>query len=107
MRVYLVNDSGHDYSPAKRWGKLVRLTVGKVAPSDTNEALRNISHVLRDSHPDDWIIISGPSTYSSIACAVFAYMHGRLNILVFTRGMYVERKMVFESLVEREKLESH
>lgn len=108
-KVYVTNKGGHDYSAARRWGPLVYMTEGQLSKYDTGQMFRECSEALANSEPDDWILLTSLTTLCSVACAIFAHRHGRLNLLIFRDDGYVERKIVFnggnhkEVQVERKK----
>ena len=63
---------------------------------------RKFKHELKDSKPEDCILLSGLTIMTSIACSVFAKMHGRVNILIYDEGRgkdsYVKRTIMMEDL---------
>jgi hypothetical protein len=81
--VYIINDSGHDYSDAERFGELIVMTSGLIDKFDITAMYRAFDIFLKDSKPDDFLLHSGPSIMAAVACAQFAAMHGRLNLLVW------------------------
>lgn len=95
-KVFVVNSSGHDLSDATRFGELITMTEGEVPKYHCSMWLRSFTATLADSNPEDYILQSGPSTVNSIACCVFAHMHGRINLLLFTGEKYVEQNLVFK-----------
>jgi hypothetical protein len=95
--VFVVSKSAHDFSEARRFGKLVYLSEGAMNRYQVNNMERQFKEKLEASSPDDYILPCGLSMMNSIACAMFALMHGRLNVLLFKKGHYVERNMVFNN----------
>ena len=93
-RVFVINRGGHDYSRAERWGTLVYCSEGLVSKSDIGKMFRTLEEKLATSGPDDLILISGLSSMSSVACAIFANLHRRLNLLIYWDGDYVERNII-------------
>jgi hypothetical protein len=99
-KVFITNDSGHDYSAAKQFGELIPLSAGTVNKFHITKMLRQFEPLLRDSSPHDFILQSGPSIMNCIACAYFAALHGRLNLLIFRleengAQRYVVRRLSF------------
>jgi len=94
-KVYIVNKSAHDFSPAKEYGEIVFLSEGPMNRYATNHMHRKFTDILKDSHEDDHIVPCSLNVMNSIACAIFAYEHGRLNLLLFKEGNYIERNLVF------------
>jgi hypothetical protein len=94
MTVYVVNKSAHDFSAAEHFGKLVFLSEGPVNRYATNHMHRIFTESLKDSEPTDYIVPCSLNVMNSIACAIFSHRHGRLNLLLFRQGKYLERTLV-------------
>lgn len=90
-KVYIINRSAHDHSDAERFGELVFLTDGFVDRFDTNNMYRRMAEMLESSSSKDYILLTSLSTLCSIACSMFVYKHGVLNLLLWKDGAYVER----------------
>lgn len=103
QKVYVINKSGHDFSPAKEYGELVFLSKGMVDKYDTNQMYRQFRKELKDSNPEDYILETSLTTLNVVACSLFAYKHGRLNLLLFKNGRYVERTIMLGQLVDRKE----
>lgn len=102
--VYIVNRGGHDFSEAERFGRLVYLSEGMVEKYAVDKMYRMFAERLRSSAPDDFILITGMTIMSCIACSSFSYLHnGRLNILLFKNGRYLERKLRLDQLLTTNK----
>ena len=99
--VYVVNKGSHDHSDAERFGELVYLSEGSINRYSTNSMYREFYPVLLKSKPEDYILPTGLTIMSNIACAIFAILHERLNLLIYKAsrsggpGRYVQRSMVF------------
>jgi len=96
--VYIVNDSGHNFDAAKKWGELEILNTGDVNKFKVSEMFRKL-HRLGQSAPDDYILMSGPVTMMAVATGYFAAMHGKLNLLLYRdnggQDSYVVRRLDF------------
>ena len=92
--VYIVNKSNHDFSAARNYGKLIFLSEGPMNRYSTNNMLRVFADKMSDSKKDDYIVPCSLNVMNSIACALFAYKHGKLNLLLFKEGSYIERNHV-------------
>jgi hypothetical protein len=103
-KVYVVNKSGHDFTPAIEYGELVYLSEGSMNRYKVASMYRTFVDVMQDSHPDDYILLTGLSSMSAIACSIFAYKHGKLNLLLFKDGRYIERRLSLGELIEAESL---
>jgi len=102
-KVYVVNKSGHDFKDANRFGDLIFLSKGKMDRYAITSVYREFSEYLNDSSEDDWILITGLSSMSSIACSMFAYKWGRLNLLLYKNNRYVERRIILSELIDKEQ----
>lgn len=81
--VYIVNDSGHDFSAARKYGQLIYMTKGILNKYNLTAMRRTFEAVLKHSAPGDYLLHSGPSVMNALACAMFAHLHGRLNLLLY------------------------
>ena len=108
MRVYIVNKGGHNHADAERFGELVFLSEGNINRYAVNSIYRRFATILETSSPEDYILITGLSVMSSIACSIFSRIHGRLNLLLYktTRGekegYYLERTVMIDELLKKE-----
>lgn len=93
--VYVTNKSSHDFSSAKKFGKLVYITSGRLNRFNVNNMYRFAEEALEDSMEHDYIVPCSLNILNSIVCSLFAYKHGRLNLLLFKKGDYLERNLVF------------
>jgi len=94
QKVYIVNRGKHDYSKAKRWGRLVTLTRGRLEPTDSMRIYSQINSMLKASTVDDYLLMSGLVLANMIAAAIFVKKHGRLNLLIYKDGDYIERSII-------------
>ena len=92
--VYIVNKSNHDFSAARDYGKLIFLSEGPMNRYSTNNMLRVFAEKMSDSKKEDYIVPCSLNVMNSIACALFAHKHGKLNLLLFKEGSYIERNHV-------------
>ena len=107
MRVYIVNKGGHNHIDAERFGELVFLSEGNINRYAVNSIYRRFATILETSSSEDYILITGLSVMSSIACSIFSRIHGRLNLLLYktTRGekegYYLERTVMIDELLKK------
>lgn len=92
--VYVVNKSNHDFSPARKYGKIIFLSEGSMSRYSTNNMFRVFKDKMKNSGPNDYIVPCSLNVMNSIACAIFAHKHGTLNLLLFKEGVYIERNHV-------------
>lgn len=93
-RVYIVNKSSHDFSQAAKYGELVYLSEGPVSRYATNSMIRQFKEAMKGSSPDDHIVLCSLNVMNSLACSIFAHKHGKLNLLLFKDGIYLERNHI-------------
>jgi hypothetical protein len=100
-KVYITNRSGHDFSSATTFGELVFLSEGKTDPYQMSKIYREFVDVLKDSHEDDYLMITGLPVMNSIAAAIMAYKHGRVNWLQYhaQSNTYKPRTIVISELI--------
>ena len=99
-KVYIVNQSAHDFSPAKRFGEVIFLSKGPMNRYSAANMVRQFTEVMKDSCEDDYIVPCSLNVMNSIASAIFAQKHGCLNLLLFKGGDYLERNVVFEGVTK-------
>ena len=109
-KVYIVNRGGHNHDDAKRFGELIFLSEGAINRYSTGNIYRTFVEILKDSNSEDYILITGLSVMSSIACAIFARKHGRINLLLYktSRGgvdenYYIERTVMIDELLREDQ----
>jgi hypothetical protein len=81
--IYVTNRAAHDFTSARDFGDLVFLTEGLVDKFKTNKLYRLMKPIIESSEPEDFILVSGLTILSCIACAMFAVKHERLNLLIY------------------------
>ncbi len=99
--VYVVNKSGHDFTAAEKFGELVYLTEGIVEWSGVTKMYRMFAAGLETSKPGDFILLTGLSVMNVVACSCFAYKHGKINLLLWNKDMYISRSLKLGELIER------
>jgi len=104
--VFIVSNGGHDFSKAKKFGRLVFLSSGTLNKFHVTEMAREFAAILSISSPEDYLVINGPTVMSCVACAIMARKHGRLNLLLWKKGQnnsldhYERRTVDVNSLLE-------
>ena len=98
-KVYVVNKGGHDFSSAESYGELVYLSEGSLNRYAVTNMYRQFSDILKESDSEDYILLTGLTTMGVVACSIFSYLHGKLNILLFKQGRYVDRSLVLSELL--------
>ena len=95
-KVFVINRSSHDYSQAEEFGKLVFMTEGSLNRFAVSKMFRTFEPFIQTSKEHDYLLLSGLSVMCSVASAMFADKHGRLNLLIYkpdprNPGTYQER----------------
>ena len=93
-KVFIVNRSAHNFEPAKKYGDIIFLSSGLMNRYATNSMVRQFEEVMKDSTAEDYIVPCSLNVMNALACAIFAYKHGTLNLLLFKDGKYIERNHV-------------
>lgn len=102
-KVFIVNKSGHDFKDAKRFGEFVYLSEGKMDRYAITSVYREFSDVLDKSSEKDYILLTGLTSMCSIACSIFAYKWGCLNLLLYKNNRYIERRLILGELIKKEE----
>jgi hypothetical protein len=102
-KVYIINRGCHDYTLAKQFGTLIFLTEDSFNRFSTSRMFRIFKEGLKTSTFKDYILVSGLTVMTSIACSIFAKKHGRINLLLYNSGPnkvehYVKRTIMLEDL---------
>ena len=93
-KVFIVNKSSHDFHPAEKYGEVIFLSEGSMNRYATNSMVRQFGDAMKDSKEGDYIVPCSLNVMNSVACAIFAHKHGRLNLLLFKDGLYIERNHI-------------
>ncbi len=105
-KVFVISDSGHDFTDATRFGELVIMSKGLVSKFHVTAVRRLFEPFIDSSTESDFLLCSGPSLMTAIACSMFAARHGCLNLLLFhgtgESHNYVQRRIRFDSQREKE-----
>ncbi len=99
-KIYIPNAGGHDFSKAEVFGELVKLSEGLFPLSSLGAMIRLFTPIVKNSSPNDYILICGPTTMNLILGGLFILKHHRLNLLIWTidknrDGDYRKRNLVF------------
>lgn len=94
--VFVPNKGLHDYTQAWEFGDLVFCSDGELNRRDFLTMQHALEDQLQDAQEDDYILITSLTSLCCIACGIFASRFGRLNLLVFEKGKYLERLLVFD-----------
>lgn len=93
-KVFVLNDGGHNYTDAERFGEIVICTTGTVAKDNISMMYRQLSDTLIDAHAEDLIMVSGLTSLCMVAAAMMADQFGEVHMLVHKDGKYEERDLM-------------
>ena len=82
-KVYVVNNTNHDYSKAEQYGELVYITKGKLPIFKTNTVRAMLEKGLVKFTKDDYLLISGPAIVSVMAAIILFNKFDTVKFLVF------------------------
>lgn len=99
-KVYVLNHSGHDYTPANKYGEIVFCTSGNIDKNDVASMFRELNHAMKDAHEDDFIVVGSLTSMCSVATGILADRFGKVNFLLYDKGDYLARTVVFDSIYE-------
>jgi hypothetical protein len=93
--VWIVNQSNHDFAEAANYGEIKYLSKGSMNRYAVNNIARQFEEILKDSKPEDWLVPCALNVMNIIASAILSTKHGKLNLLLYKKGVYLERNLVF------------
>jgi hypothetical protein len=96
-KVFVLNDGGHDYSSAEKFGKIVFCTEGFIDRYDVAQMYRELSVCLLGANPDDYILVSSLSSMCMVATAIMVEQFGELHMLIHNGKEYVARDLVLHN----------
>lgn len=92
--VFIMNDGGHDYSDAIRFGSLHFLNISRKAKWDIARLYTEITEGMEEANRDDLILVSGLTTHCCVATALMIERFGCVNYLIFKEDKYEEKNLV-------------
>ena len=94
-KVFICNKGGYDYGKACSFGDIVYITSGQLNIDDLNSMYRKSKKALKDSSPEDFILITGLSSFTIILSCLFSAKFGKVNWLMQSHGEYKAVTLVF------------
>lgn len=92
--VWVLNESGHDYSQAEEFGTLRFLTKGKVDSFASNKYYRIYAEALKDMQDGDYVLLTGLASMNLILGWIIGHKQLRLRILLYKNRKYVVRELM-------------
>ena len=105
-RVWVVNDGGHCYEPAKSYGELIFMSHSTIDKFQVSKMTRGFFDFLKDSEPNDYLLVSGPTIANICAAAVFVSIHRRVNLLLWRGSDVDEGKYLVRTIDLRETIDN-
>lgn len=99
-KVYIANQSGHDFSPSEKYGKPIYVTKGLINRFSVNYMARAWALSLSESSKKDYILVTSLTILTCIGCAIFGHLHGSINLLIYRNSKYISRSIDFKNLFE-------
>lgn len=100
--VWLANEGGHDYKDAERFGRLMAITTGSVNPFNPDRMMVTISHRLKVSAPEDYLVMSGSPMLNALALAMWLCRFRTCNVLLWSlRDREYKHLIISQASVER------
>jgi hypothetical protein len=95
-KVFIVNNGGHDYSDAGRFGEIVFCTESVIRKDDVAQMYRELKVALDTARADDYLLVSSLTSLCMVASAIMADKFGEIHLLLFKDGQYVDRDLILE-----------
>ena len=97
-KVFIPNKSGHDFSASSRYGIPIYVTQGLINRFSVGYMARKWFLSLKDSGKQDYLLITSLTILTVVGAAIFGWLHGRINLLIFRNNKYIARTIIFENL---------
>ncbi len=97
-KVFIVNKSSHDFSPAEKFGELTFCSEGLLNRYGTNDMARQFEDAMMDSTDEDYLLPCSLNIANIVAAAILAHKHSKLNLLIFQprTHSYMERVLILD-----------
>lgn len=79
--VWIINEGGHSYDAAVRYGRLMALTSGNVNYYNLSRLMVSIGPKLRAATADDYLLISGSPILVGLCVSMWLARFDRVNLL--------------------------
>lgn len=101
--AWVVNFTAHDYSKALEIPEIAHIkpvTNGYVPLGSIDRVWYEVYTALKDSAPDDFLLLSGLALLNSMASIVFWHLHNHVNALIWDKktSSYRTTKMSVDQL---------
>jgi hypothetical protein len=79
--VWIINEGGHDYKKAEKYGRLMPMTTGSVNPFNPDRLMVIVSNRLRVATAQDFLVVSGSPMLNAIAVSMWLIRFKVCNVL--------------------------
>lgn len=94
-KVFVLMDSGHDYSAAEEFGNIVMLNLQPSWSYDIPKIFSTLQERMADASADDFILLSGLPTFCCVATSLMTDWFSEVHFLLYSDGKYLRRDMVY------------
>ncbi len=101
-QVFIVNrNPGHNYEGARKFGRLVAVTEGRLDIFVTDRLMIDLDAGLAGfREQEDYLLLSGNVVVNALAAMVLAWRHETVQLLVFdAKGKRYEPRLVSETIL--------
>lgn len=81
--VFIINSGLHDYSSATKYGKVVKITEGKIPLFKTDLIKSMLVKELLNVTSEDYILVSGPTWLCMMVSMILSQRMKEIKFLVF------------------------
>ena len=82
-RVFIINNTSHDYSSATKYGTVVSITEGKMPIFKTDLMKEILTKALENFTSNDYLLISGPAWLCVMTSAILYKRLDEVKFLIF------------------------
>lgn len=89
-KVWVVQNSGHDFTATKDFGEIAFLFPDKINVFASDVLVRDIEDKLEAAKEDDYLVLSGPALANCVAYSFLLRKFSKVNVLIFghKKGKY-------------------
>lgn len=94
-KVWIVNDAGHDFSCAQKFGELIVLTEGLVNIFDVDRIQATLVQKLAEFKKDDFLLLTGSTILNVLAVGIIQHKYDFAQVLIYNAKYrkYVPREI--------------
>jgi len=102
-KVFIINNSGHDFSQAEKYGDLVFLSSGKVDSFALNRHFREFVELMKGASEGDYILVTSLSSLNLLAGWIMGHLGFNLNVLIFKESGYISKRLVPNIIFDKQQ----